>query len=103
MMVRAMEANMLKVGAAQPQNAGVPKELLDAGVAHFEPVRVILFGSQVWREAGADSDIDLLVVLDDGYPRRSSAGKPHSRRARTFTGRSTSCPAGGAGSRTSAR
>jgi uncharacterized protein len=46
----------------------VPGELLDAVVAHFDPLRVILFGSRARGEAGADSDIDLLVVLDDDAP-----------------------------------
>jgi predicted nucleotidyltransferase len=46
----------------------VPKELLDAVVAHFDPLRVILFGSRARGEAGVDSDIDLLVVLDDAAP-----------------------------------
>jgi uncharacterized protein len=46
----------------------VPSELLDAVVAHFHPVQVILFGSRARGEAGPDSDIDLLVVLDDGVP-----------------------------------
>jgi predicted nucleotidyltransferase len=34
----------------------VPPELLDAVVAHFDPVRVILFGSRARGDAGADSD-----------------------------------------------
>jgi uncharacterized protein len=46
----------------------VPIELLDAVVAHFDPVQVILFGSRARGEAGANSDIDLLVVLDDDVP-----------------------------------
>ncbi len=46
----------------------VPPELLDAVVAHFHPQRVILFGSQARGEAGPDSDIDLLVVVDDDAP-----------------------------------
>jgi predicted nucleotidyltransferase len=46
----------------------VPPELLDAVVAHFDPVRVILFGSRARGDAGADSDYDLLVVLDDDAP-----------------------------------
>jgi predicted nucleotidyltransferase len=37
-------------------------------VAHFDPLQVILFGSRSRGEAGPDSDIDLLVVLDDGAP-----------------------------------
>lgn len=43
----------------------VPRELLDPVVAYFQPRRVILFGSVARGEAGPDSDIDLLVVLDD--------------------------------------
>jgi HEPN domain-containing protein len=48
--------------------ARVPPELLDPVVAYFNPRRVILFGSQARGEAGEDSDIDLLVVLDDDAP-----------------------------------
>ena len=46
----------------------VPPELLDPVVAYFRPRRVILFGSAARGEAGADSDIDLLVVVDDDTP-----------------------------------
>jgi len=46
----------------------VPPELLDAVVAYFQPRRVIVFGSVARGEAGPDSDIDLLVVLDDDAP-----------------------------------
>ena len=46
----------------------VPPELLDGVVAHFAPQRVILFGSAARGEAGPDSDIDLLVVVDDDTP-----------------------------------
>jgi predicted nucleotidyltransferase len=46
----------------------VPPELLDPVVAYFRPRRVILFGSTARGEAGPDSDIDLLVVLDDDAP-----------------------------------
>ena len=47
----------------------VPPELLDPVVAYFHPRRVILFGSAARGEAGPDSDIDLLVVLDDDAPK----------------------------------
>ena len=43
----------------------VPPELLDPVVAYFAPQRVILFGSAARGDAGPDSDIDLLVVVDD--------------------------------------
>jgi predicted nucleotidyltransferase len=46
----------------------VPAELLDPVVAYFRPRRVILFGSAARGEAGPDSDIDLLVVVDDDTP-----------------------------------
>jgi predicted nucleotidyltransferase len=46
----------------------VPSELLDRIVAHFHPQRVILFGSAARGEAGSESDIDLLVVVDDDTP-----------------------------------
>jgi hypothetical protein len=36
--------------------------------AHFAPQRVTLFGSAARGEAGPDSDIDLLVVVDDDTP-----------------------------------
>jgi uncharacterized protein len=46
----------------------VPAELLHSVVAHFRPQRVIVFGSVARGTAGPDSDIDLLVVLDDDAP-----------------------------------
>jgi predicted nucleotidyltransferase len=42
--------------------------LLDSVVAYFSPLRVILFGSAARGDAGPDSDIDLLVVVDDDTP-----------------------------------
>jgi uncharacterized protein len=46
----------------------VPEGLLRSIVAEFAPQRVILFGSAARGEAGSDSDLDLLVVLDDDAP-----------------------------------
>jgi len=46
----------------------VPPELLDPVVAYFRPRRVILFGSRARGDDGPDSDIDLLVVVDDDTP-----------------------------------
>jgi predicted nucleotidyltransferase len=46
----------------------VPDELLERVVASFRPRRIILFGSRARGEAGPDSDIDLLVVLDEDVP-----------------------------------
>jgi uncharacterized protein len=46
----------------------VPPELLDPVVAYFRPQRVILFGSTARGDAGPDSDIDLMVIVDDDTP-----------------------------------
>jgi uncharacterized protein len=46
----------------------IPPELLRSVVTHFKPRRVILFGSVARGTSGPDSDIDLLVVLDDDVP-----------------------------------
>jgi uncharacterized protein len=46
----------------------VPTELLDPVVAYFQPRRVILFGSRARGNARPDSDIDLLVIVDDDTP-----------------------------------
>jgi uncharacterized protein len=46
----------------------LPRDLLDPVVDYFKPQRVILFGSRARGEATRDSDIDLLVVVDDDTP-----------------------------------
>src|SRR6185312_2724282 len=46
----------------------VPPELLSPVVGYFNPRRVILFGSHARGQAGPDSDIDLLVIVDDDTP-----------------------------------
>jgi HEPN domain-containing protein len=46
----------------------VPRDLLGPVVEHFKPQRVILFGSRARGDATRDSDIDLLVVVDDDTP-----------------------------------
>ena len=47
----------------------VPAELLEPVIAYFRPRRIVLFGSAARGEAGPNSDIDLLVILDDDAPR----------------------------------
>jgi uncharacterized protein len=43
-------------------------------VEHFNPERIILFGSQAYGEPHEDSDVDLLVVIDtDRHPIRVAA------------------------------
>ena len=60
----------------------VPSKLLDSIVAYFNPARVILFGSRARGDAGPESDVDLLVVVDDDTPpeRRSWQAAHEARR-----------------------
>lgn len=46
----------------------VPESLLQAIVEVYAPRRVVLFGSRARGEAGPDSDLDLMVVLDGDAP-----------------------------------
>jgi uncharacterized protein len=53
----------------QPDKAPlVPPALLDPVVAYLNPRRIIVFGSVARGQAGPDSDIDLLVIVDDDTP-----------------------------------
>jgi predicted nucleotidyltransferase len=52
------------VWSGRPLRAWVD-ELVAALVARFDPAKVILFGSVATGRDGPDSDIDLLVVLDE--------------------------------------
>ena len=48
------------------RNRKIPSEIrrmAERIVQRFDPERIILFGSQARGEAGADSDVDLLVVM----------------------------------------
>jgi predicted nucleotidyltransferase len=47
----------------------VPAELLKSVVDYFNPRKVILFGSRARGDARPDSDHDLLVVIDNNFPR----------------------------------
>jgi uncharacterized protein len=49
-------------------DAAVLDQLLQSVVAYFQPCQVILFGSLARGEAEGDSDIDLIVLLDDDVP-----------------------------------
>src|SRR5215472_15988485 len=54
--------------AARPPAHSVPRDLLDPVVEHFHPQQVILFGSWARGQATRDSDIDLLVIVDNDTP-----------------------------------
>src|ERR1700730_2351185 len=61
------EARPRRTHSARPSKA-VPRDLLDPVVEYFKPQRVILFGSRARGEATRDSDIDLLVIVNDDTP-----------------------------------
>ncbi len=46
----------------------VPETLIRSIVATYAPRRIVLFGSHAQHTARPDSDLDLLVVLDDDVP-----------------------------------
>jgi hypothetical protein len=46
----------------------VPETLIRSIAATYAPRRIVLFGSQAQHAADPDSDLDLLVVLDDDAP-----------------------------------
>lgn len=74
---------MTVVGRNAPEpGRGVPEELLGPVVAYYRPRKVILFGSRARGDDGADSDFDLLVVVDDDTPaeRLSWRGKYEARK-----------------------
>jgi len=49
------------------------RRLVERVVEEVHPLRVVLFGSQAQGETHAHSDVDLLVVMPDGTPRRRVA------------------------------
>jgi HEPN domain-containing protein len=58
----------------------IPRTLLGPVVDYFKPQRVILFGSRARDEANRDSDIDLLVIVDDDTPPEKLTWKADARR-----------------------
>ncbi|MDO8681826.1 MAG: nucleotidyltransferase domain-containing protein [Acidobacteriota bacterium] len=50
------------------------RHVVDRLIAAYQPERIYLFGSMARREAGPDSDYDLMVVVpDDAAPERRSS------------------------------
>jgi predicted nucleotidyltransferase len=65
------------VSASAVKPGIVPQELIDRLVEAYRPERIYLFGSYARGEAGADSDIDLMIVVPDdaeGPRRRGGLG-----------------------------
>lgn len=55
-------------------------------VEEVQPLRVVLFGSRATGTARPDSDVDLLVVLPDGAPRRAILDRLYRARIATTVG-----------------
>lgn len=64
----------------------VPESLLHTIVEVYAPRRVVLFGSQARGDAGPESDIDLVVVLDDDAPAEKLSWRNRDAARRGFTG-----------------
>ena len=54
-------------------------ELVQRIVEAVHPIRIILFGSAARGEMGADSDVDVLVVMPESASRRHTAQYLHTR------------------------
>ena len=63
------------MAASVVSSPSIPPALLDSVVSFFHPRRVILFGSLAHGSAGPDSDIDLVVELDDDTPPEMMSAK----------------------------
>lgn len=53
------------------------QDLVNRIVAAVQPRRIILFGSAARGEAGERSDVDVLVVVEEGRHRRRTAQRIH--------------------------
>jgi uncharacterized protein len=71
---------------AAPPGHRVPRDLLDPIVEYFKPQRVILFGSRARGEATRDSDIDLLVIVDDDTPPEKMTWRARREARRSYPG-----------------
>ena len=52
------------MGSAERSMQSEIRKMVERIVREFRPAKVILFGSHARGEAGPDSDVDLLVVMD---------------------------------------
>lgn len=66
--------------------SAVPDQLLKSVVDVYAPKRVVLFGSRARGDAGAESDFDLLVVLDDDAPPEALSWRLRHAARKGFSG-----------------
>jgi len=64
----------------------VPASLLKSIVEVYAPRRVVLFGSRARGDATADSDIDVVVVLDDDAPPEALSWRRRNAARDGYTG-----------------
>ena len=64
----------------------VPDSLLETIVAVYAPRRIVLFGSQARQDSHSQSDIDLVVVLDDDAPMEALSWRTQNAARRGYCG-----------------
>ena len=64
----------------------VPDSLMQTILEVYSPRRVLLFGSRARGDSGLDSDIDLVVVLDDDVPSAVLSWRHRNAARRGYTG-----------------
>jgi predicted nucleotidyltransferase len=67
-------------------SAAIPGPLLDSLVGTYGPRRIVLFGSHARGEARPDSDLDLLVLLDDNAPEELLGWRRRHEARRGYSG-----------------
>ena len=65
--------------ASTPELQAHLDELVRRIVEAVHPIRILLFGSVARGDVGPDSDVDVLVVMPDGSPKRETALFLHTR------------------------
>lgn len=69
----------MNTAQAQTQTTGISAQqiraLSDEIVAKFRPQKIVLFGSHAYGTPGADSDVDLLVLMDTPLRNRQQAAQ----------------------------
>lgn len=66
--------------------ATVPEPLIKTILEVYAPRRVVLFGSHARGNAGPDSDLDLVVILDDDAPAEALSWRRRNEARKGYTG-----------------